>query len=404
MATRIKRKVCILGSTGSVGKNALEIVRQQPDRFEIVGLACGSSVDHLLAQIEEFQPSFVSLGSEKLAGEIREKLPRGVEIFYGSMGHRDLVEQCRADVVMASMSGTHGLLATLQAIRQNVSVLGIANKEILVMAGAYINEALEESQTKLVPVDSEHSAIFQALMGNSRAEVSRIILTASGGPFRSLDKSAFSKITKAQALQHPNWVMGSKITIDSATMMNKGLEYIEAIRLFQLRPEQIEIVVHPQSIIHSMVEYQDHSVMAQLGISDMRIPISLALAYPHRLSIDLGQKINFASIAQLNFEKPDYERFPCLSLAIEAQKLGDQGPVILNASNEIAVEAFLNDQISFVEIPQLIENALQYFADRKADSLDSVLVLDEEVRSWSIQMVDNSLNSEWGNKHHELVN
>jgi len=404
MTTRIKRRVCVLGSTGSVGKNTLEIVRQQPDRFEIVGLACGSSVDLLLAQIEEFGPPFVSLGSSKLAGELREKVPSGVEIFSGFMGHRDLVEQCRADVVMASMSGTHGLLATLQAIRQNVSVLGIANKEILVMAGAYINEALEGSQTKLVPVDSEHSAIFQSLMGNSRAEVSKIILTASGGPFRNLDKLSFSKITKAQALQHPNWVMGSKITIDSATMMNKGLEYIEAIRLFQLKPDQIEIVVHPQSIIHSMVEYQDHSVMAQLGLSDMRIPISLALAYPDRLAIELGQKIDFASIAQLSFERPDFERFPCLALAIEAQKMGDQGPVILNASNEVAVAAFLNDQISFVEIPQLIENALQYFADRKAISLDSVLVLDEEVRSWSNQMVDNSLNSEWGNKYHELVN
>ncbi len=290
---------------------------------------------------------------------------------------------------MASMLGTFGLRATLKAIEQNVSVLGIANKEVLVMAGGFIHEALQNSKTVIVPVDSEHSAIFQALMGNSLKELKRIILTASGGPFRKTARSEFSKIRKEQALKHPNWVMGAKITIDSATMMNKGLEFIEAIRLFRVRPDQVKILVHPQSIVHSMVEYIDHSFMAQLGVSDMKVPISLALTYPRRFPLELQKPLDLVAIRTLEFEEPDEERFPCLRLARESYLLGDEGPVILNAANEIAVQLFLEDQIGFLEIPALIEKALSSFGGSKFNSLEDLIALDQRVKAYTREVTKN---------------
>lgn len=379
-----RRRVAVLGSTGSIGTNTLDVIRQHPDAFEVVALGCGSSVDTALKQIEEFRPSWVSVGSSAVAQALAMKLTNHrPAIFFGSEGHRDLVRESSPDVVMSAMMGTHGLLATLQAIKQNVQIVGLANKEIIVMAGPFVSEALKTSTTKLIPVDSEHSAIFQSLMGNNPAAVEKIWLTASGGPFRTRDLSTFESITRAEALRHPNWVMGSKITVDSATMMNKGLEYIEAIRLFHVTPDKINVIVHPESIIHSMVQYCDGSFMAQLGISDMRIPISLALNYPERLTLNLGKSLDLVTLKALNFEAPDLRRFPCLRLAMECELMGPQGSIILNAANEIAVDRFLKDNLRFVHISYLVEEALAAFTDERVKSLDDVVALDDEVKHWA---------------------
>lgn len=382
-----KRRICLLGSTGSIGQSTLDVARQHVDRYQIVALACGRSVDAFVQQIQEFRPDFVSVATAQVRDELAKSLlseshkPR--EIFVGPEGHRDLVKASKPDVVMAAMLGSFGLLATLEAIRSQVGILGIANKEVLVMAGSVILEALKKSSTQLIPVDSEHSAIFQALRGNSLSEVRRVLLTASGGPFRRKSLEEMAKVTKEQALKHPNWVMGAKITIDSASMMNKGLEYIEAIRLFQLPPEKVEILVHPQSIIHSLVEYVDHSFMAQLGVSDMRVPISLAMSYPKRLPLALSKELDLVAISRLDFEAPDEERFPCLRLAREAEALGPEGSLILNAANEVAVDAFLQDEIGFLQIPRNIEKALSHFQGSAVDSLDAVIALDREVKAYT---------------------
>lgn len=381
------RKVLILGSTGSVGSNTIRVIQEAPEQFNVVGLACGRSVEKLCDQIDALGVRQVSVGSEEARDKLIECLnDRGLEldeVFVGEDGHQALVRSTRPDVVVASMASTAGLKATLQSINQNVQVLGIANKEVLVMAGSFICSAMESSSTALVPVDSEHSAIFQCLMAGSRSELSRIILTASGGPFRTLKKSELDSVTVAQALQHPNWSMGDKITIDSATLMNKGLEYIEAIQLFDVSREELEVLVHPQSIIHSMVEYIDGSVIAQLGLSDMRIPISLALTYPRRMKISLGGKLDFGKLKSLDFEAPDFEKFPCLKMAVDAAFGPPSGPIVLNAANEVAVQAFLKEEIGFTQIPQLIARAMDHFSGQAVDSLESVVELDQSVKAWS---------------------
>ena len=403
----LKRKVSILGSTGSVGSNTLNVIRDHKEQFEVVSLSCGSSIPLLIEQISEFCPRFVSVATEALATELKKQLPAGskIEVFSGNEGHCELVRAAAPDVLMSSMNGTHGLLATLEAINQSAAVVGIANKEILVMAGPFILEALGKSKTKLVPVDSEHSAIFQALMGNSISAVDSLILTASGGPFRERAIETFENITRAEALKHPNWVMGSKITIDSATMMNKGLEFIEAIRLFNIPAEKVRIIVHPESTVHSLVEYCDGSLMAQLGISDMRIPISLALSYPNRIPLDLGKKLDLVEQGKLHFEAPDYQKFPCLKLAIESEAMGSAGPVILNAANEVAVERFLTDKIGFMDIPRIIEKALCQFSYAKLTSLDEAIALDKQVKLWSFDK--NPRNSKTPSRpkpsHHETI-
>lgn len=381
-----RKRLCLLGSTGSVGQNTLDVVREHKEKFEVTALACGGQVQRLVEQMEQFQVRMVSVADLQRAEDLEQlaqakSLPLDF-VGIGPEGHAELVRRSQADVVMAAMSGTFGLQASLEAIRQKVSVLAIANKEILVMAGPFIKEALESSSTKLLPVDSEHSAIFQALQGSMEKSIRRIILTASGGPFRKTPLEDFPKIGVKQALRHPNWRMGDKITIDSATMMNKGLEYIEALQLFPIQREQLEIVIHPQSCIHSMVEYQDHSVLAQMGHSDMRIPISYALAYPERLALNQLEPLDFSKLSSLEFEAVDYQRFPCLSLAIEAEKSGLSACVILNAANEVAVAQFLERQISFLEIPQRIEAALEAFSGAPAHHLDEVVALDQEVKAW----------------------
>lgn len=381
-----KRRLSVLGSTGSVGQNALRLVRDHPNQFEIISLSCGSSVDLLADQIQEFKPQAVSVADEVSAAELQKKLKslsfRPKDVFVGMSGHSECIKKLQPQVVLAAMMGTFGLEATLQSIRQNVEVLGIANKEVLVMAGHIINDELKSSKTTLVPVDSEHSAIFQCLMGNRREDLRKILLTASGGPFRTWKKEDFSKIKLSDALQHPNWKMGQKITVDSATMMNKGLEYIEAIRLFDVRPDQMEVLVHPQSVVHSMVEYKDRSVMAQLGVSDMKIPIALALSYPYRMDVQADSELNFTEMGNLTFEKPDLDKFPCLRLAIEAEAMGDEGSIVLNAANEAVVERFLNEELAFVAISQWIEKALNFFKNSKVQSLEDIVKLDAEVKSW----------------------
>jgi 1-deoxy-D-xylulose-5-phosphate reductoisomerase len=389
MSESKKKRISLLGCTGSIGKNVLDVVRQQKDHFEIRALACGRSIDQLMRQIEEFQPQFVSVSSEAGAQEVRKEL-KGLKIpvFFGPEGHRRLVEESEPDIVIAAMTGTFGLQACLQAIKQKVSILGVANKEVLVMAGDFIRAALQESSTRLIPIDSEHSAIFQVIDGRNRSFLKRIILTASGGPFRTLPADQFKRISVEQALQHPNWSMGEKITVDSATLMNKGLEFIEAMQLFQVSKKEIEVVVHPQSIVHSMVEFWDGSILAQLGLSDMRIPISYALGYPDRIELNLGGSLDFSKMKSLDFESPDLEKFPCLRLAIDSLDQGRSGPIVLNAANEICVEAFLKRKIDFIEIPDLIENAMTNFSHSDPQCLEDVVELDFQVKNWTLQKVE----------------
>ncbi|MDB5036953.1 MAG: 1-deoxy-D-xylulose 5-phosphate reductoisomerase [Bacteriovoracaceae bacterium] len=385
MQTSSPKRVAILGSTGSVGVNTLNVIRQHPEKFKVVSLSCGSSLALFKKQIEEFSPLFVSVATAELAFNLKSSLSRdqNVRIYFGVDGHQKCIEESTPDILMSSMTGTFGLKASLQGVVQGVSILGIANKEILVMAGSFIIEALEKSPTELIPVDSEHSAIFQALMGNKKSAVKSIILTGSGGPFRLRDAKTFDSIKKEEALKHPNWSMGAKITIDSSTMMNKGLEFIEAVRLFGLPAEKIKIVIHPESLVHSLVEYCDGSIMAQLGLSDMRIPIALALSYPDRISLDLGKSLNLVEAGALHFEEPDFEKFPCLGLALKAEAMGRQGSIILNSANEVAVERFLKDEITYLEIPSLVEDALVSYKSARVNSLDEVIDLDIEVKSWS---------------------
>jgi 1-deoxy-D-xylulose-5-phosphate reductoisomerase len=352
----MEKRLAILGSTGSIGVNALDIVQQHPDRFTVVGLAAGSNIDLLEQQMRRFRPACVSVGDLQRAKELRERTPDlGIEILDGASGACTIASLPEADLVLSAIVGGAGLVPTLSAIRAGKDV-ALANKEPLVMAGEVVMREAQ-GRVQILPVDSEHSAIFQALAGHRREDIHRLILTASGGPFRTWPPERFRDITVHDALQHPNWRMGRKITVDSATLMNKGLEVIEARWLFGVTPEQVEVVVHPQSIVHSMVEFIDGSIIAQLGIHDMRIPIAYALHYPVRLSNSLP-RLNLVEIGSLTFEAPDLERFPCLRLSIEAVKASGTFPAVLNAANETTVEAFLNEQIHFVDIPAVIEETL----------------------------------------------
>lgn len=401
----VKRRVSILGSTGSIGTNTLNVIRQHPDLFDVVSLSAGSSLDVLVKQIMEFKPRFVSVGNDEKAEALKLQLPEDIQtvVLAGREGHRFCVENSRPDVLISAMSGSHGLEASLQAIIQGVSILGIANKEILVMAGDFIWDALNESKTTLVPVDSEHSAIFQALMGNKISQVKCLILTGSGGPFRKRDRATFDSITKEEALRHPNWVMGQKITVDSATMMNKGLEFIEALRLFRVHRDQVKVVIHPESIVHSLVEFWDGSVISQMGLSDMKIPISLALLYPDRLPLQFDRPFDLTKIGALHFEEPDLEKFRCLKLAMNIDFYGRSGPIVLNAANEAAVDGFLKDQIRFVQIPEIVEASLEEFRSRHPMNLSEVIDLDEEVKNWVYSQFSASIGSRRTGAAHEMI-
>ncbi|MBI5186734.1 MAG: 1-deoxy-D-xylulose-5-phosphate reductoisomerase [Nitrospinae bacterium] len=374
------KNIAILGSSGSIGRSTLDIVRAHPDKFRVIGLAVQKNVKLLEEQIEEFRPEIVAVHDVQAAKALKQKIGRGkVKVLSGVEGTTEVATHAKVDMVVAAIVGAAGMLPTLRAI-QSRKKIALANKETLVMAGEIMMAEAEKNKVKLLPVDSEHSAIFQSLEGNKKAHhIKKLILTASGGPFREKTMKELGKVTLKEALHHPNWDMGPKITIDSSTLMNKGLEVIEARWLFDVPPEQIEVVVHPQSIIHSMVEFIDTSVIAQIGVPDMRVPISYALHYPHRLKNDFPS-LDFFEKSTWTFHKPDIERFPCLRLAFEALKTGGTMTAALNSANEVAVQAFLDGRIRYLQIPRIIEEVLGRHVPRHGCGIDEILKVDEETR------------------------
>jgi 1-deoxy-D-xylulose-5-phosphate reductoisomerase len=382
------KRIALLGSTGSIGRNTLNVVRQFSDRYRICGLAAGTNIELLTKQVLEFEPEIVSVAREDLVKPLADKLGPNYHrrIYCGDEGNCAVASLPGADMVVTAVVGSVGLLPTMAAIEAGKDI-GLANKETLVMAGSLIMDGVKEAGIRLLPVDSEHSAIFQALEAGRREDVSRIILTASGGPFRSKPAADLQEVSPAEALAHPNWDMGNKISIDSATLMNKGLEVIEARWLFEVAPEQIRVVVHPQSIVHSLVEYIDGSVVAQLGIPDMRIPIAYALSYPERIPLGLS-RLSLSQCGRLDFEKPDFARFPALQLAFDALNTGGSAPAVLNAANEVAVAAFLDKRIGFLDIPRVVSAALASNAHPEATDLAAILEADTTARETSQQVID----------------
>lgn len=375
------KRLAILGSTGSIGQGALRIVDRFPERFTVKALAAHRRLEVLADQIRRFRPEAVVVADAQAARALAASLPPALrpEILCGEEGYRRAASWPSADLTLNAIVGAAGLWPTLAAVEAGKNV-AIANKETLVMAGGLITRRAVACGASLLPVDSEHSAVFQCLQGRSPAELERILLTASGGPFLERPVATLAEVTPEEALRHPNWSMGAKITVDSATLMNKGLEVIEAMRLFSVPPERIEVVVHPQSIVHSMVALRDGTVLAQMGVPDMAAAIGYALSYPERLP--LGQKLPaFAAGITLSFRAPDPARFPCLALALEAARTGGTAPAVLNAANEEAVGAFLERRIGFGDIPRVVEDALRRHAVQGEESLEAVLEADREARA-----------------------
>lgn len=370
------KKIAVLGSTGSIGRQTLEVVRALPDHFKIIALAAGNNTTLLAEQISEFKPEVVFCQGDKSPLE-----KTGID--YGFLPLEDIAPHPDVDIVVIATSGTAGLKATLAAAKAGKNI-ALANKESLVMAGQFIITEAQHSNAEILPIDSEHSAIWQCLRGETAPE--RIILTASGGPFRGYTRNQLEKVTADQALKHPSWQMGEKVTIDSATLMNKGLEIIEARWLFDMPVDKISVVIHPQSIIHSMVEFADGSTKAQLSYPDMRLPIQYALMYPERLPNENFSKMNWDNMRDFTFEKPDYDTFPCLKLAIEALRQGGTYPAALCAADEAAVELFLRNQIGFMDIPGLIEQVLDEHKSVTNPALDDILATDAQARERVIQM------------------
>ena len=383
------QKITILGSTGTIGLQTLDVIARHANLYEVYALAANSNVEVMLAQCLQFKPKIAVLLNEKSALDLREKLKATASqttVLSGMAGLEQVSSDAEVDIVMAAIVGAAGLKPAMAAAHAGKRIL-LANKETLVMAGSLFMQAVKAGGATLLPIDSEHNAIFQVMPPQQLSHLSdsgirKILLTASGGPFRRYTQAQLEAVTPALALKHPNWVMGAKITIDSATLMNKGLEVIEAHWLFNAKPEQIEVIVHPQSVIHSMVEYIDGSVLAQLGNPDMRTPIAYALAYPNRIDSGVAS-LNLLEIAKLEFEAPDTKRFPCLQLAYDALALGGTAPAILNAVNEVAVESFLNNQIHFLSIPVLIEKALNAIQSEPVSSLQQLLAIDAEARQFA---------------------
>jgi len=374
------KRITVLGATGSIGLRTLEIVSSFPEEFSVAGVAArGTTVERLVDIARKYAPQAIALLEPEAVDRLAALLPRPrPELLVGADGLVALTRDVPADVVVSALVGGAGLLPTMAAIRAGRAV-ALANKETLVMAGRLMTTAARHHGVPLLPVDSEHSAVFQCLCGHNRRDVHRILLTASGGPFRELPKEQFATITVDDALRHPTWKMGAKITIDSATLMNKGLEVIEARWLFDVAPEQVQIVVHPQSVVHSMVEYIDGSVIAQLGVADMGVPILYALTYPERRPTPAA-RLDLARVGQLTFFEPDPARFPCLRLARHALEQGGAAPVVLNAANEIAVAAFLDRRIAFTDIPELIEDALVDVPAGELESIEACVAIDAETR------------------------
>ena len=377
----MKKRISILGATGSIGVNALKVVSHLENELEVVYLSANKNMILLMKQIKKYQPKAVCIVDEESYNLVKEEVQSfNIEILFGRSGLLELAKRSDVDVMLNALVGAPGMEPTLLAIKAGVDV-ALSNKESLVMAGNIIKKAQEQSGAEIFPVDSEHSAIWQCLVGEELEDLNRIILTGSGGPFRQKEISLFSNITVKEALNHPNWEMGEKITIDSATMMNKGLEVIEAYWLFRIDPDQIKIIVHPQSIIHSMVEMKDGSVKAQMGVPDMKVPIQYALTYPRHIEAT-WEKLDLINCADLTFEKPDYNRFPCIALGFKVlERFGSSGAA-LNLSNDYAVYRFLNEEIQFTDIPRINESVLEEHPWIEEPSLEDLLELDEWVKNY----------------------
>ncbi|MEW5797892.1 MAG: 1-deoxy-D-xylulose-5-phosphate reductoisomerase [Bacteroidota bacterium] len=378
----MRKNLAILGSTGSIGNQTLEVISQFPGEFHPQYLVVNKNTKMLSEQIRRFRPKGVVILDEDSSNDIRREFEGQVEILCGRSGIDDVVQRPDVDIVVSALVGFIGLLPTIKAIEAGKKI-ALANKETLVVAGEIMMPLVEKYKVDLLPVDSEHSAIFQCLVGELPNKVAKIILTASGGPFRTKSKEELSTVTIEQALNHPNWKMGNKITIDSATLMNKGLEVIEAHWLFGQPADRIQVVVHPQSIIHSMVEFVDGSVKAQLGVPDMKIPIQYALTYPSR-SASKSSRVHFPTLGEMTFYEPDIERFPCLRLAYEALKAGGTTPAVMNAANEVAVSKFLSGKNSFMDIPRTIECAMEKHSPSASPSLNSIVEADAWAREFAM--------------------
>lgn len=379
-----KKRIAILGSTGSIGTQALQVIDEHSDLYEAYVITANNSVGKLIEQARKYVPEAVVIANEQHYAEVRDALADlPIKVYAGEDALCEVVQDDNVDIVLASMVGFAGLRPTISAIKAG-KMIALANKETLVVAGELINSLASEYKVPIIPVDSEHSAIFQCLEPGNKIE--KILLTASGGPFRKYSKEELKAVTKAQALAHPTWNMGDKITIDSATLMNKGFEVIEAKWLFGLKPEQIEVVVHPQSVIHSMVQFEDGAVKAQLGVPDMRLPIQYAFSYPQRLKASFD-RLDFFQMRELTFEKPDTDRFPCLRLAFESLRRGGNMPCIVNAANEIVNRAFIEDRIPYEKISEVIESAMHHIAFSSDSTLDTYLQTDKETREYAKSLI-----------------
>ena len=375
------KNIVILGSTGSIGTNALEIIRNKKEEFKVIGLSANTNYKLIMEQIKEFNPKYVSIGTEEGKEIIKREFPE-VEVFVGREGLKRLGQIEEMDIILVAVIGAIGIEATSEAIKLGKRV-ALANKETMVAGGDYINKLLiEYPKAEIIPVDSEHSAIFQSLMAGKKSQVKNLIITASGGTFRGKKLENLKDVTVEQALKHPNWSMGRKITVDSSTLVNKGLEVIEAHQLFNIDYDKIKVVVHPQSIVHSLVEYDDNAVIAQLGVTDMKLPIQLAFTYPDRIENQCLDKLDLLKVGNLTFEEPDREVFKGLDLAYKAGKIGKSMPTVLNAANEIAVELFLDKKIKFLDIYKIIEKAMENHKVEEVENLDSILKIDSATRKW----------------------
>ena len=373
-----RKKICILGSTGSIGTQALQVIEEHPDLYEAYVLTANRRADMLIEQAKKYQPAAVVIADESKYEQVRDALEHDpIQVYTGSDALCQVVQMDPIDIVLTALVGFSGLRPTISAIKAHKAI-ALANKETLVVAGELVTDLCLKERAPILPVDSEHSAIFQSLMGET-SPVEKIILTASGGPFRTFSKEQLSTVTPAMALKHPNWDMGAKITIDSASMMNKGFEIIEAKWLFDVTPEQIQVVVHPQSIIHSAVQFSDGAVKAQLGVPDMRVPIQLALSYPERIPSSFP-RLDWWQMQELTFEKPDEEKFRCLHMAYEAIRQGGNAPCILNAANEVVNLAFRQERCSFLDMADIIEHCLTHVPHQESPSLDDYLAIDAETR------------------------
>jgi len=379
------KSIAILGSTGSIGTQTLDVVAQHKEQFQVEALAGGTNIQLLLEQIHQFRPKKVSIATKELAEELKLSIPAGIEVFYGDEGLREVAAGTDADFVVTAIVGSKGLRPTLDAIEAGKTI-GIANKETLVSAGHIVTEAARKHGVKLLPIDSEHSAIFQCLNGERKTDVHKIVVTASGGSFRDRTREQLVGVTVHEALQHPNWSMGAKITIDSATMMNKGLEVIEAHWLFNMDYDHIDVVIHPESIIHSYVEFVDHSIIAQLGNPDMRVPIQYALTYPNRMP-NLSAPLDLVQIGKLHFRHMDMKRYPCMQMAYDSGRAGGTTPTVFNAANEVAVARFLDGAISFLDIEEVIIRTLHQHQSIANPDLEIIVDADQWARTVAAKII-----------------